>query len=214
MIPLRVEARLGRVIVNPSRRIALDALLAAAVAQRDQLPPPVDDLIVPIEIPVQRSACGRFHLASFSEQEVERREKGYIHKKSIVDKALVFGSKKITRIQTTAGPNKDYRIPIEKGHLVGDRLVWWCIGDVDEIRALLATVHHLGKRRAVGYGRVLEWLVEPCEPWGDGFPVLRDGRPLRPLPVDHEGVSVRRVAMGALSYPYWQRERWEEVLVP
>ena len=214
MIPLRVEARLGRAIVNPSRRIALDALLAAAVAQRDRLPPPVDDLIVPIEIPVQRSACGRYHLASFSEQSVEVREKGYINKRPIVDEAQMFASEKVTRIQISAGPSKGYRIPIEKGHLVGDRLVWWCIGDVDEIRALLATVHHLGKRRAVGYGRVLEWLVEPCEPWGDGFPVVRDGRALRPLPADHEGVTERRLAMGALSYPYWQRERWEEVLVP
>lgn len=214
MIPLRVEARLGRAIVNPSRRIALDSLLAAAVAQRDHLPPPIDGEIVPIEIPVERSACGRYHLASFSEATVEARSRAHISKRPIVDEAQMFASEKVTRIQISAGPSKGYRIPIETGHLVGDRLVWWCIGDADHIRALLATIHHLGKRRAVGYGRILEWLVEPCEPWGDGFPVVRDGRALRPLPADHEGVTERRLAMGALSYPYWQRERWEEVLVP
>lgn len=215
MEPLRVEARLCRALVNPGKPVALDALLGAAVALREDLiHPSCADEVVDLELPLARSSCGRYWLASFSEQTVETRDRAYINRRPLVSQLIDFGDPSIKSTHISAGPNKGYRIPIEIGLLEGDKMTWWCIGESDEIRSLLALVHHIGKRRAVGRGKVREWRVEPCEPWGDGFPVVRDGRALRPLPVDHEGVTERRLAMGALTPPYWMRERWGEVLTP
>ena len=48
------------------------------------------------------------------------------------------------------------------------------------VLALLALVGYVGKKRSVGLGPVDRWEVAPCEPWGDGFPVVDpDGKPLR-----------------------------------
>lgn len=215
MIPLRVTAEIVGAMVNPGNRIALDALLGYAVCVRDNIAPAVTvDEMVAIEIPVARSECGRFHLASFSEQVVESRELRHLNKRPVIAEMQALGSSKIGRVQISAGPNKGYRIPLEAGHLEGDLLTWWCVGDEGEVRALLGLVHYLGKRRAAGSGKVARWLVELCEPWGDGFPVVRDGRALRPLPVDYPGVIERNRAIGALTYPYWLRETYQEVLLP
>lgn len=81
------------------------------------------------------------------------------------------------------------------------------------VRELLALVTHLGKRRAVGLGRVERWEVLPCEPW-EGFPVLRDGRPLRPLPTDWPGLVEYDLGLRTLSYPYWDSSRRVECAVP
>lgn len=212
MEPLRVTARLRGALVNPANRVALDALLAAAVAIRDELPPVrcAEDL-TPVEIPLALSACGRFYLASLSHQLVEERQLTHMAKPTIIRDFIDHCGPKGT-IQIGAGINKAWRIPMELGHLERDELAWWCIGDADGIRALLALVHHIGKKRAHGRGEVAEWRVEPCESWGDGFPVLRDGVPQRPLPRHHEGVASGSPARAALRPPYWMRELYEEVV--
>lgn len=214
MIPLRVEARLGRAIVNPAQPIALDALLTAAVAIRDDLPAPIgpDDLL-PIDLPLARSKCGRYWLASFSEQVVEDRELAYVVRRPLISELIDFAPR-VKSTHISAGANKGYRIPIEIGHVERDTFTWWCIGDPQGVRALLSLIHHLGKRRAVGRGRVAEWRVEPCEPWGDGFPVLRDGAPLRSLPLDYEGVTDGAVTLASLTPPYWMAALHEEVYTP
>ncbi|MBK7519384.1 MAG: hypothetical protein IPJ33_15625 [Gammaproteobacteria bacterium] len=58
---------------------------------------------------------------------------------------------------------------------------WFCEGDADRIRALLESVHFIGKRRASGFGEVARWEVEPGEL--DGVTGI-DGEPLRPVPID------------------------------
>jgi hypothetical protein len=202
--PLHVTARLTSAIALPRGRLALDALLAAAVALRDQLPPPgVGAELVAIEIPVERAPCGRFHLASFACPVFDSYESRYINRRYPIEQAQTLGTVDIKRVRLTAGPQKSFRIPFETGHVEGDALEWWCVGDRDGIEALLALVPYIGKKRAVGLGRVAEWRVEPCDPWGEGFPVLRNGRPLRPLPLDYHGLAEHDVEHCALTYPYW-----------
>ena len=109
------------------------------------------------------------------------------------------------RVQINAGAQKSYRIPLHLTLMRDNRLVWYAMGDADRIAFLLQLVLHLGKRRAVGHGRVMRWAVEPCEPW-PGFPVLRDGQPLRPLPLDWPGLATdaeRRYCRA--TFPYWRR---------
>lgn len=215
MQPLRIEARLVRAIVNPGRPIALDALLAYAAAMKlDLVQPMKPDEIEPIELPLERSKCGRYWMASFSEQVVEERDRAYIVRRPLINEMIDLGADSIKTVHIGAGPNKGYRIPIELGHLVDDRLTWWCIGNADGVKELLSRVHYLGKRRAVGRGKIREWIVGPCEPWGDGFPVARDGRALRNLPADYAGITDPRLDHQPLTPPYWMRERAEEVFAP
>jgi CRISPR type IV-associated protein Csf3 len=210
MEPLVITARLAGGVSMPAGRIALDALLAAAVALRDELPPVSVAGVLPIEIPIAREPDGRFHLASFSTSEWETFEARFVNRRFPVAEAQALAVEKFKRIQISTGPCKSFRIPLETGHVASDLLTWWCVGTAGEIAGLLALVTHLGKRRGVGLGRVADWTVQSCKPWGEGFPVVREGRALRPLPVDWPGLVDAELGYACLSYPYWQRP--QEVL--
>src|ERR1700755_142975 len=168
----------------PDGPLAIDGLLAAAVAIRDGLPPATPGAIVPIEIPVAREPEGRFHLASFASFSWEIFERRFVNRRFPTTEAQVLAGPKLRRIDISTGPAKSYRIPMEVGHVAGDQLTWWCVGDEDEVRGLLGLITHLGKRRAVGLGRVRAWKVEACSETWDGFPVVAGGKPLRTLAID------------------------------
>jgi len=203
MRPLAITARLMGAISMPDRPLAIDALLAYAVVLCDHIvPASTPDEVVPIEIPIEREPGGRFHLCSHAIYTVEATETRWQNRRPVIPEAQAMG-RSIKRIQISAGLSKGYRIPYEAIHVEGDELRWWAIGDRAEIEDLLGLIGHLGKKRAAGLGRVAEWLVEPCEPWGEGFPVVLDGQPLRPLPRDWPGlaedVAVERCT---ITYPY------------
>jgi CRISPR type IV-associated protein Csf3 len=128
--------------------------------------------------------------------------------------AQQLGAPSVRSIQITAGVNKSFREPLAVSHLDRDELVWWCVGDDVEVRRLLSAVLYLGAKRRFGYGEVKRWTVEPCDPW-DGFPVLRDGRPLRHLPADWPGLrdDVER-AYVTVRPPYWDRSAVVLAAVP
>lgn len=211
-VPLRVEAQLGGPVYMPDGWIALDSLLAAAEAQRQGIDPPAHaeaEGFVEIEIPVVREPGGRFHLASFSISDPEAFEVDWTNRRFPVEEGQMFGGAKLRRVSLAAGPGKSYRLPRDRQHLVNDRMHWFCIGDRERIVELLGWVHYLGKKRSVGLGRVKRWIVEPVEPWGDGFPVALDGRPLRTLPAEWPGLKDPELGYRVLSYPYWAHHRAE-----
>lgn len=215
MTPLRITAHLwGEVVLPPQGGLALDALLAWRVANDLELPPPRSaDECTRVDIPIALEPGGRFHLCSFSQSEAELSALRYVNRRAPVEQYQTIGSTKIRRVLLKGGVDKSYRIPMPTAHLRGDVVTWWCIGDAEEIRALLAGIGYLGKRRAVGRGRVVRWDVEPCEPW-DGFPVVRDGRPLRNLPRDWPGLTNAPMAYRVLTFPYWDRSREEVCACP
>lgn len=213
MTPLQVTAKLARGIIL-SRPIHMDGLLGAAVAMRDELPPALDaSMVCEIELPLARERG--VWLASASVSAVEERELHHINRRFPIDVAQMMGARSIKSIDIKAGASASERIPVDVQHLTEDRLTWWCIGDATEVRALLALVHHLGRRRAVGFGEVTRWDVIECEPWGDGFPVVRDGQPLRNMPADWPGLGDGVVQEWAvLSPPYWDRTKEVLCAVP
>lgn len=214
MDPLIITAKLAGPVAMPIGTIALDALLAWAVATHDQLVPAYTaDEVVPIEIPVQREPAGRFHLCSFSVSKTEMYEARFVQRRPVIAEAQMLGPS-IKRIQINAGPSKAYRVPMETRHLRRDTLDWYCIGDRTGIEKLLGMVTHLGKRRGVGLGEVRKWTVKRTTPWPDGFPVVMNGRPLRPLPPDWPGLKIWRTAFRTLTYPYWLVEREQLCAVP
>lgn len=214
MTPLRITARLLGPISLPHGPLHLDGLLAWSEAQRQRLPPIGFAPLATIEIPVEREPGGRFHLCSSSLATFDSHESRYVNRRFPLEQAQVLGDAKLKRIHLGAGATKSYRIPTELAFAEGDMLTWFAIGDRDGIVDLLAHVTHLGKRRAVGRGRVDAWTVEPCEPWGDGFPVVREGRALRPLPPDWPGLVEPVLARAALTYPFWDRTRVLTCAVP
>ena len=215
MRPLRVEATLagyGGVVL--SRPIHLDALLGAAIVLRDDIPR-ARSAAECVELPIPLAQERGIYLASASEYAVEEHSLGWTTKRFPVDMAQMMGDESIHKIQITAGINKSYRLPVDVCHLEHDRIVWWCIGDREEIEALLSLVHSVGVKRRSGYGEVVRWTVEGCEPWGEGFPVHRHGYPTRNLPIDWPGLSEDAPqAYAVVSAPYWDMAREALCAVP
>jgi hypothetical protein len=203
--PMRVTATLsGGLAMN--HRPMLDGVLAAVYAYRErlQIPRGLAEL-VPIRVPLAMSDCDRYAMCSEAQLEIEERELRYKQRRPIVEQLARFAPK-ARRVQITAGPNKAYRIPYALNLLTGDSLHWFALGDRAMVLALLREVFSLGKHRGSGKGLVSSWDVDECEPW-DGFPALRDGVPLRPLP--HDLVRGGRLEYRVLAPPYWMREREE-----
>lgn len=214
---LRISAVLGGPICLPSGHLHIDALLAYAAVQERGPERALDtSMIDDIEIPVAREPHGRFHLCSTSQFEVEASELQYTNRRPPVEQyqTLGVGNAKLRRVQINLGANKAYRIPRHVEYLVDDTITWFAVGDGDAIRSLLTGITHLGKRRGVGLGKVLEWRVEPCDPWGDGFPVVREGKPLRPLPTDWVGVTDSSAGFGCITYPYYDHAKEDMCLLP
>lgn len=217
MIPLRVRAHVPQQVTLRDG-LMLDAVLMAAVAIRDRLPPPSVAVaeygrLPELEIPLARSTCGRIYLCSQARCSLHQHETRYKNRRFPVWEAARFTD--MTRVDTGAGPQKSYRVPYSTGFVVGGVLEWYAVGDLEGIRALLALVSHVGRHRGVGQGRVERWEVEPVEPW-PGFPVVRDGAPLRPLPWAWPGVRVEECTIGheCLTPPYWDHARRVQCLLP
>lgn len=225
-LPLEVTARLNGPVCMPYGPPALDGILAWAVCQRDGIEPAlrVRDM-VPVEVPIQREPGGRFHLASCAQFEVEAREGQWTNRRfpmewaqmlapvSVTETKKGLKTRPVTSILISGGPSKSFRIPREVLHLEGDTMRWWCLGDRQEIENLLSFVLFVCKRRGVGLGEVAEWTVRECKPW-DGFPVVRDGAPLRPLPPDWPGLVEPEMGFACITYPYWLAEEEQVCAVP
>lgn len=210
MKPLVVTARLLEGFATRSP-IHLDALLAAAYAMREGmlLPPASEAECRFIPLPLERSACGRFWMASVGEYVTRSDELRHKNRRAPWVEYARLGSSKIRRVQIATGENKSYRVPYEFTIPDGGLIRWWCIGDQEQVRGLLHLVHYLGKFRGSGKGRVAQWKVDECEPW-DGFPVMRDGAPLRNLPVQDGAVG----ALLRCDPPYWLKDGRVPCLAP
>jgi hypothetical protein len=205
--PLRVVATLRGAVAVPNGAIAIDSLLGAAVASRFAVPPPLSpSMLVEIGIPIARERD--IYLCSLGEYAAELHEHRWVNRRFPVSEAQNMGEAKFRRITISTGPCKSYRLPLDTVHVEHDVMTWWAVGEVSTVLDLLENhIHYLGKKRSVGLGAVTRWEVEPIpEPW-PGFPVLRDGLPTRPLPLDWPGLSPdAEQAYRVLSPPYWRRD--------
>lgn len=113
------------------------------------------------------------------------------------------GRGKLT-IKTWQGPDKLYNMPMHA--MIVDELVWYAVGDGDEVRRLLNTYYAaIGKKTAYGYGHLCEyddghrWQVEPWHAdWSerDGDGNLTRGLPPEMKPgTAFSPVDLRRYAV-------------------
>ena len=80
----------------------------------------------------------------------------------------------IKRVMTSAGPYKATRL--HDTRVICRGIEWHVVGDMAQIRALLDDVDQVGGKRDIGYGEVVEWLI-------DDAGVADIARCHRPLPV-------------------------------
>jgi len=216
MVPLRVTAQLAGAIGSVPM---LDAMLMASKALRDGLPP-VD--ACPnrrpsiIDIPIKLSPCGRFHLCSGPIYSRVSSELRYTNRRFPIEQAVHLGDPKWGRVSLSTGPEKSYRIPTSIGFLSGNVVTWYCLGERDALIGLLKFCKFLGKKRSVGNGKVSAWSVLECLEW-EGFPVVKQGKPLRPLPPSWPGLkepSMAYVVLGSVGVCYWDHTAKELCAVP
>ena len=154
MIPLYVVGKLdGSGLTVTGGSLALDSLVGWAEAQRRQLPPPGFAPLVDLEIPIALEPGGRLYLSSWAYPAWEGHERRFVNRKFPLHEAQMMAGPKLRRINVGAGAQKSYRIPTQVSFPEGGAVEWWCIGDAEPLRELLACVTHLGRRRAVGRGR-------------------------------------------------------------
>lgn len=212
MTSICVRCYLQGSIVRPPM---LDSLLMAMVALRDGYPP-VDcnpgRRPSSIEIPIEVEPKGRFHLCSSPQYCEVGSEIHYKNRRFPVEVAGKLGDpKEVNRVRLSAGAERSYRIPHSVSFLVDSLITWWVLGDARSIRDLLRLCKYVGKFRDVGKGKVQRWDVSDCESW-EGFPVLLEGRPMRPLPLDWPGLkeySLDECVLSTIGKCYWDHTERE-----
>lgn len=128
---------------------------------------------------------------------------------------LVDFGKRRGKVIIEKGQYRAYHMPVV--YRVATEVSWHCVGDLSRIRALLATVTHIGKKQAQGWGRVAAWTVEPVDA---DWSCWRDGQPTRALPVaelappgQSFGVD-RKIRYYGVRPSYYDRRNQMSVIVP
>lgn len=139
---------------------------------------------------------------------------------------LADGQRRV--FQASSGEFKSFRLPLRTR--LAERVVWFCVGrpvaagggkcrnPAAEIRRLLRSVRHLGKKRSQGWGRVASWAVEDAPADYSWFAPSPAGPVLmRPLPACVErpaGLAGWRPWYGGAVPPYWSAEHFAETIIP
>lgn len=212
MRPLKITATLRGQIMDP--KVHLDGLVAAQLAPEIGLPPihaagaeleaNLERLYVAVGEVLQR--LDGFYAVSdpiFVAEEYDRR---HISRRFPTEQAVAIGSPKVSRIAMSTGLSKTFRIPSRAALLRDDKIEWFAVGKLERLLELLVPVTNLGKKRSLGLGRVESWRVQEVEPW-EGFPILTNGVPMRPLPPGTPGIVHSRQSLETLTFPYWDHSR-------
>ncbi len=111
---------------------------------------------------------------------------------------------------------KSYRLPLRIRSV--KRIAWLGEGHRRPVLKLLRSVHSIGKKRSVGYGRVAEWTGENVDGEFHWFAESESGRVLmRPLPFGNwlpPGLLGARRDFGGVVPPYWHPDRATDIIVP
>lgn len=217
--PLHITAQLatGLSCYHP---IALDALLAAQVAGREDYPPPSLQGSKLIELrldDVLQWHSEGFYCASQAHLVVQGYNTIRWSKKtpSLVNLAWATSANKCP----LGGRWKAYWMPLRTVLPAGMRLHWWALGDLRGVAELLVSVFGLGGKRNVGHGNVAQWTVAP---WHEDWSLLRPEHgaeggelvPARPLPLELAPPGWMEMRICRRHYPYWRRDGQELLAVP
>jgi len=181
------------IFLDPFEPVHLDALVQYCVAIEENLPE-IERGDVPdfVELPLKKSHIKGSTIWNASvlfpfSQGIETLR--FWRKKFRVDRIeMTSGSPNLTM-----GVYREYNIPVPL--TIMDGLFSYGCGDIEKILALLKkNVKFLGKKRAYGYGRIIDIRAEELE---EDYSFLKDGFSMRFLP-EADGSRVMRTLP-----PYW-----------
>ena len=192
---IKVSAQLLAPVVTGGGYMTLDALLAALLFDELQ-----DVEAAHAAIPIRRT--DGLHHASAALMEASRERIAFIaalRPGHSIDPELILKNKhgQLHRKFDTSLTNvmNSYTL------LTAPTVTWYAEGDAEQIMRLLSPVQFIGKRRASGFGRVSNWLIEPDDYDGIEGPF---GEPLRPVPVSmFKGDTAHPVVDAAWRPAYW-----------
>ena len=117
---------------------------------------------------------------------------------------------------TNAGWTKSYRLPL-RVRLIFE-VAWFAVGHREGCQAALNLCPAIGKKIAVGYGRVNRWEIDEVEEdWSWFAPTEQGPILMATLPRGDwipAGLIGSRIDFGACCPPYWHPERYTEVVTP
>ncbi len=181
--PLAVTAVLRQAMIfyDP---LYLDNLLARCVLESGQGDAILENTPEPYHFPLPLeklwtadNGCPLWAASVFTPDGEVITDTAYLHKRT---GKFEFSEK---QPKSTVGRWMDRRIPYQARQSTTARWTAYCVGNAEEIAALLHNVRFLGKRRNVGYGEVAHFDIQP---WG-GKPIdtlVRDGRLIHAVPAD------------------------------
>lgn len=128
---------------------------------------------------------------------------------------LDFGKRR-GKVIIEQGKYKAYHMPVF--YRVARSVCWYCVGDKAEIKMLLSTLTHIGKKASQGWGRVA-WTVES---WHSDWSVWRDGELMRGIPQpdalaliqEHGKFTPFNIVNYGLRPSYYRRENQRMLAVP
>ena len=202
--------------------LALDAVLSSAVVDMATRGRGLPDTLEPyfIPLPLEKmwtcpmtfaplwNATQFFPLSDNAQQTAYWHKRGY--RPEMVKRAL---SGKPHNANFGQGRHKEYRMPLP----IQSCLKWraYCVGDVEEVSGLLASLHSVGKKRSQGHGRVKEWQLMEI----DAFSYFHEGRFIKAFPVAYPnkpeleaGISFSRYETG-WTPPYWNATLFQECIL-
>lgn len=116
-------------------------------------------------------------------------------------------------ISDSIGKFRAYRVP-QIIRIVKDGIItFWAIGHKREVQELLDLMLNVGKKSAIGYGKVAKWIVEDCE---EDYTVWHPEHGLmRPIPVEEAEEKLKYpTMMYGVKPPYWKDKNQRLCYVP
>jgi CRISPR type IV-associated protein Csf3 len=214
MQPLKVTAYLqtGQV-VSTDGYLPLDSILAAAWMQKNRPDLFYNDgmkakeILIP-ELPFQKENINSqwFWACSFAQYEKQAETVAYWHKRFdaiLAEKHVDFGKKR-GAVNVKSAKYKNYRMPMV--NIITEKIEWYCVGDLEQVKELVNMITAIGKKRSQGYGLVDEWTVES---WPEDWSIYGPkGKFMRAIP-DSNGSMIWGVRP-----PYWYHDNQVMCQVP
>ncbi len=225
LIPLRITAYLRTPVVS-DRWLPLDGILLYQ-AHRDLFG--AQDATIPGEyirkgvqtLPLGIKHPGRriwYYQCSWAQwPEIVAKGQDHWNKRFDAGLADLINLGKKRKIVIESGKYRAYHYPIFYRSALWIR--WYAVGDLEEIKRLLSTVTHIGKKGVQGWGRVRRWEIRKQE---DDWSVWRDGKLMRGIPIEaymkeRTGQEIPpdlTIANYGIRPSYWKRSNQRQVVMP
>jgi CRISPR type IV-associated protein Csf3 len=211
MEPIQVTVLLSSP-VGGAFDLPLDGILSAAWMRRERpdlyyssQPPATVEELVEAELPLEKRGDGEqwYWSASFARWPASASDDRQFWNKRVDQKEIErVDMGKASQLNIGSGRYKAYHMPVPTRSALAIR--WHCFGELAEIKGLLSSVFHFGKKRSQGMGAVREWCVEPV---AFDYSCWRDDRPMRTIPFGEGLLTEKRQGfdLGFRTYrpPYW-----------